>query len=195
MTGKGREQAVLEAGLERPRMGVLFEGGQQGLGVSNGWQAGAPAADQGPDLGALGARDIEQHLGQGGGYAAGQQAERGDAHNGLVDAKPGDGCGFEAVCLGAGADDDDLDGIEEQALESQAITAGIEAEVLHDAGEGAQGVFGDLAIFGAAGESFEPEEGGGGGGIAGRRGRVLQRLAARAERAQRRVPLRVRRVS
>ena len=41
-------------------------------------------------------------------------------------------------------------GIEKQPLEREAVAAGVEAEVLNDAGEGSECVFGDFAIFGCA---------------------------------------------
>ena len=58
--------------------------------------------------------------------------------------------------------------------------------MLHDAGKGWPAFFGDLAVFGAPAEGLKAQQRGGGGGIAGRRGRILQGLAARRQRAQRR---------
>jgi hypothetical protein len=57
--------------------------------------------------------------------------------------------------------------------------------VLHDAGKGGQRVFGDVAILLAAAERFKAQQRRSRGGIAGRGGRILERLAARTQHAQR----------
>ena len=53
----------------------------------------------------------------------------------LLTAKPRDGQGLKAFRLGTGADHDHLHRIEQQALEREAVAAGVKAEVLHNAGE------------------------------------------------------------
>ena len=88
--------------------------------------------------------------------------------------------------FGAGADDDDLHRVEQEPLQGQPVAAGVEAEVLDDAGKGGQRLLGNFAIFLASAESFKAQQGRGGGGIAGRGGRILERLAAGGQSAQRR---------
>ena len=74
-----------------------------------------------------------------------------DADDGLVDGKVGKGRFLHAFGFWAGADDHYLHGIEQQTLEGQSIGAGVEAEVLHNAGKGGERLLGDVAILLAAG--------------------------------------------
>ncbi len=74
---------------------------------------------------------------------------------------------------------------------AKSVAACVEAEVLDDAREAAQRIFGDLAILLLSAERFKPKQRRGCGGIAGRCGRVLQRLAPRPERSQRNLSVEV----
>ena len=108
----------------------------------------------------------------------------------LLTAKPATASGLKAFRFGTGADHDHLHRVQQQALQREAVAAGVEAEVLHDSSKSAQRIFGDFAVFRAPIEGFKAQQCGGSGGIAGGRGRILQRLAARAQCAQRRSAVR-----
>jgi hypothetical protein len=81
--------------------------------------------------------------------------------------------------LGPEPTNDYLHRIEQKPLGGQAVAAGVEAEVLHNAGKTRQRIFGDFAILLASTEGLKTQQGRGCRGIPCGRGRILQRLASR----------------
>jgi hypothetical protein len=150
--------------------GGCFQRFEQLFGILNGRQAGAVSADERPSVAAFGLWDRKQSFGQRGGEGVGSELAGFEADDGLVDGKAGRGDGFESggICvvrssllclrfLPCQTDDDDLHGSEDEVVERQGVAAGVEAEVLDDPGEGAEGFFGDPAVVLAAGECFEAQ--------------------------------------
>jgi len=167
-----------------------LQGFKEGFGVGDGRETGAAFADECPGGGVRGRGDLGEGPGQGFGERGSDKTVGSDAHDGFVDGEAGFSCGLQARGFGACADDNDLDGIEQEALEGEAVASGVEAEVLDHAGEGGERVFGDLAIAGASAERLKAQEGGGSGRVAGGGGRVLEGLAAGTENGQRRFSFR-----
>ena len=161
---------------------------QKNVGIGYRRQTGAAAAEHGPGGCAFRSGHAQQGLGESRRKSIRGKLRRRETDDCLVDREAGERGGFKTVSsgvsVGAIADDNDLDWIEQQPLEREAVTACVEAEVLNDAGEGFKGVFGYFAIFCPARERFKTQERGGGGGISGRRWRILQRLAPSAKRAK-----------